>query len=209
MVVSSLLLLVQPTAASTGQPAVVASVAHEPKAPNIPVEKILLDQRDEEMDKVPLSREDLEFMDHFESMSPSAGWKVDPVSRGLTGLAHAPNMPGPLKNHRRHKLPILIDNLEMINFLANIPAQAEFAQLLFMKEVIFPALPSQLTVVKLTIDPCTPAQYNGLTAMVAVDKEKQRVVPAIEDDSDYRQLQSKEEEEAEEEESTAQCFQCV
>ncbi|KAG6878364.1 hypothetical protein C0992_008220 [Termitomyces sp. T32_za158] len=181
---------------------------HEPKAPDTPVEEILLDQQDEEMDEVPLSREDLEFMDHFESMSPSAGRKVVPMSRGLAGLAHAPNMPEPLKNHRGCKLPILIDNLELIDFPVNILARAEFAQLLFMKEVIFPALPSQLTVVKLTIDPCTPVQYDGLTAMAAVDKGKQRAVPAIENDSNYGQSQS-EEEEAKEGESAAQHFQHV
>ncbi|KAG6898014.1 hypothetical protein C0992_007010 [Termitomyces sp. T32_za158] len=154
---------------------------------------------DEEMDKVFLTREDFEFIDHFESMAPSAGQKVGLVSRGLAGLAHAPNVPGPSKNHR-------IDNLELVDFPANIPAQAEFAQLLFMKKVIFPALPSQLTVVKLTIDPHILAQYNRLTATAAVDKGKQRAVPAIKDDSDYGQLQSKEEEEAEEGESATQRF---
>ncbi|KAG6894975.1 hypothetical protein C0992_003707 [Termitomyces sp. T32_za158] len=59
------------------------------------------------------------------------------------------------------------------------------AQLLFMKEVVFPAPPTKLTVVKLTTDSCTPAQYNGLMATVAAGKGKQRAVPAIEDDSDY------------------------
>ncbi|KAG6875936.1 hypothetical protein C0992_001676 [Termitomyces sp. T32_za158] len=112
----------------------------------------------------------------------------------------------PSKNHRGCNLPILIDNLKLIDFLANIPAWAEFAQLLFMKKVIFPALPSQLTVVKLAIDPCTPAQYNGLTATAVVDKGKQRAMPAIEDDSNYGQLQSEEEEEAEEGELAAQNF---
>ncbi|KAG6886546.1 hypothetical protein C0992_003486 [Termitomyces sp. T32_za158] len=209
MAPASLSLLARPTAASTSQLVVVATVVHKLKAPDAPVEEILLDQQDKEMDEVPMTREDLEFMDHFESMAPSAGQKVCPVSRGLAGLAHVPNVPGPSKNHREHKPPIFIDNLELINFPADIPAWAEFAQLLFMKEVIFPALTSQLTVVKLTIDPCTPAQYDGLTAMAVVDKGKQRAVPAIEDDSDYGQLQSEEEEEAEEGELPAQHFQRV
>ncbi|KAG6874552.1 hypothetical protein C0992_007536 [Termitomyces sp. T32_za158] len=148
-----------------------------------------MDQQDEEMDKVPLTREDLEFMDHFESMAPSAGQKVGSVSRGLARSAHVPNVLGPLKNHRGRKPPILIDNLELIDFPVNIPARAEFAQLLFMKEVIFPAPPAQLTVVKLTTDLRTPAQYNGLTATAA--------------------LQSEEVEEAEEGESAAQHFQHV
>ncbi|KAG6875225.1 hypothetical protein C0992_004689, partial [Termitomyces sp. T32_za158] len=98
-------------------------------------------------------------------------------------------------------------NLELVDFPADIPARAEPAQLLFLKEVIFPAPPSQLTVVKLTTDPCTPAQYNGLTATVAAGKGKQRAVPAIEDDSDYGQSQSEEDEEAEEGELAAQRFQ--
>ncbi|KAG6886530.1 hypothetical protein C0992_003550 [Termitomyces sp. T32_za158] len=209
MAPASLSLPAQPTVASTGQTAVMATVAHEPKAPDTPVEESSLDQRDEEMDEVPLTREDLEFMDHFKSMAPSAGQKVGPVSKGLAGLAHAPNVPGPSKNHRGHKPPILIDNLELVDFPADISVRAESAQLLFMKKVIFPAPPSQLTVVKLTIDPRTPAQYDGLTAMLVVDKGKQQVVPTIEDDSDYGQSQSKEEEEAEEGESAAQRFQRV
>ncbi|KAG6888015.1 hypothetical protein C0992_009875 [Termitomyces sp. T32_za158] len=61
-----------------------------------------------------------------------------------------------------------------------------------MKEVTSPALPIQLTVVKLTTDPCTPVQYDGLK-----------------DDSNYKQSQSKEEEEAEEGESATQSFQHV
>ncbi|KAG6893052.1 hypothetical protein C0992_011442, partial [Termitomyces sp. T32_za158] len=73
----------RPTAASTVQPAVVATVAHEPKAPDAPVEESSLDQRDEEMDEMPLTREDIELMDHFESMASSAGQKVGPASRGL------------------------------------------------------------------------------------------------------------------------------
>ncbi|KAG6894674.1 hypothetical protein C0992_005160 [Termitomyces sp. T32_za158] len=142
-------------------------------------------------------------------MAPSAGQKVGPASRGLAGLSHAPNVPGPLKNHRGCKPPILIDNLELVDFPADIPAWAEPTQLLFLKEVIFPAPPSQLTVVKLTTDPCTPPQYDGLMATAAAGKGKQQAVPAIEDDSDYGQLQSEEEEEAEEGELATQRFQRV
>ncbi|KAG6870058.1 hypothetical protein C0992_001162, partial [Termitomyces sp. T32_za158] len=69
MVPSSLSLLARPTAVSTVQPAVVANVAHEPKAPDAPMEESSLDQRDEEMDEVPLTWEDLK------SMAPSAGQK--------------------------------------------------------------------------------------------------------------------------------------
>ncbi|KAG6875571.1 hypothetical protein C0992_003263 [Termitomyces sp. T32_za158] len=175
----------------------VVATAYKPKVPEAPVEEILLDQQDEEMDEVPLFREDLEFMDHFESIAPSAGQKVGPMSRGLAGLVHALNVLGPSKYHRGHKLPIFIGNLELINFPADIPARAEFAQLLFMKEVIFPVPPSQLAVVKLTTDPRTPAKYDGLVATEAAGKEKQRA------------LQSEEEEEAEEGELAAQRFQRV
>ncbi|KAG6888016.1 hypothetical protein C0992_009876 [Termitomyces sp. T32_za158] len=65
-----------PTATSTGQPAVMATAAHKPKMLEVLVQDNLMDQQDEEMDEVPLSREDLEFMDHFECTAPSAGKKV-------------------------------------------------------------------------------------------------------------------------------------
>ncbi|KAG6886489.1 hypothetical protein C0992_003733 [Termitomyces sp. T32_za158] len=201
------MLLAWPTAASTGQLAVVATAVYELKVPAAPVEDILLEQQDEEMKEVPLFKDDLEFIDHFDPIIPSAGKKVGPTSQGLAGLTHASNASGPSKNHRGHKPPILIDNLKLIDFPANIPEQAEAAQLLFMKEVVFLALLAQLPVVKLTTDPCTPTQYNRLVATTAVDKGKQRAVPTIDDNSDYRQLHSKEEEEAEEGKIAAQRFQ--
>ncbi|KAG6893899.1 hypothetical protein C0992_008242, partial [Termitomyces sp. T32_za158] len=40
----------RPTAVSTVQSAVMATVAHELKAPEAPVEEMSLDQQDEEMD---------------------------------------------------------------------------------------------------------------------------------------------------------------
>ncbi|KAG6895974.1 hypothetical protein C0992_011170 [Termitomyces sp. T32_za158] len=183
----------EPTAMSTSQLAVVATAAHEPKAPSVPVKDILLDQRDEEMDKVPWFKDKLEWLDHFNSLILSSGKKVGPTSQGLAGLTHAPNAPGPLKNYKGCKPPILIDNLELIDFPANILDWIEFAQLLFLKKVMFLALSSQLVVVKLTTDPCTPVKYDGLTATRVVDKGTQQAVPTIEDDSDYGQLQSEEE----------------
>ncbi|KAG6878809.1 hypothetical protein C0992_007568, partial [Termitomyces sp. T32_za158] len=80
-------------------PAVMATVAHKPKAPEAPVEDASLDQRDEEIDEVSLFREDLEFMDHFDPIISSAGKKVVPMSRSLAGLSHAPTALGLLKNH--------------------------------------------------------------------------------------------------------------
>ncbi|KAG6874781.1 hypothetical protein C0992_006579 [Termitomyces sp. T32_za158] len=76
MALAPLSLPAWPTAVSTVQLAVVATVAHEPKVPDAPVEERLLDQRDEEMGEVPLTREDHEFMDHFKSMASSAGQKL-------------------------------------------------------------------------------------------------------------------------------------
>ncbi|KAG6895127.1 hypothetical protein C0992_003047 [Termitomyces sp. T32_za158] len=184
MALAPLSLPARPTAASTVQLAVMATVAHEPKVPDAPVEERSLDQRDEEMGKVPLTREDHEFMDHFESMASSAGQNVGPASRGLAGLSYAPNVLGPSKNHKR--------------------AQAAHS---YRQPGAAP--PSQLTVVKLTTDPCMPVQYNGLTATAAAGKGKQWAMPTIEDDSDYEQLQSEEEEEAKEGESAAQRFQHV
>ncbi|KAG6878159.1 hypothetical protein C0992_008536 [Termitomyces sp. T32_za158] len=168
-----LVLPVWPTAMSTGQLAVVATAAHELKVLPVPVENILLDQQDEEIDEVPWLKNDLGLMDHFDPIIPSAGKKVGPLSPGLAGLTHALNALGSLKNHWGCKPPILIDNLELIDFPVNIPEQAETAQLLFMKEVVFQALPAQLTVVKLTTDSCTLVQYDGLVATMAVDKGKQ------------------------------------
>ncbi|KAG6871623.1 hypothetical protein C0992_010587, partial [Termitomyces sp. T32_za158] len=107
MAPAPLSLLVRPTAASTVQPAVMATVAHKLKAPDTPMEESSLDQRDEEMDEVPLTREDLEFMDHFESMAPSAGQKVGPANRGLASLSHAPNVPGSQKTTEGTSRPFL------------------------------------------------------------------------------------------------------
>ncbi|KAG6883385.1 hypothetical protein C0992_008848, partial [Termitomyces sp. T32_za158] len=175
--------------------------------PDAPMMELSLDQQDEEMDEVPLFREDLEFMDHFNLIFPSAGTKVGSVSWGLAGSTHAQTAPEPLKNHWGHKPLILIDNLELIDFPANILEQADAAQLLFMKEVMFQAPPTQLTVVKLTTDPCTLAQYDGLVATAVVDKGKQQAVPTIKDDSNYGQSHLAEEKEAKEGEMAAQCFQ--
>ncbi|KAG6888673.1 hypothetical protein C0992_007880 [Termitomyces sp. T32_za158] len=181
----------------------------EPKVPLVPVKEVLLEQQDEEIDEVLLFKDELEWLNNIDPIILSGERKVGPVSQGLAGSTHAPNAPGPLKNHRGCKPPIFIDNLELVDFPAYILEQEEPAQLLFLKEVVFPVLPSQLKVVKLTTDPCTPVQYNGLVAARAANKGKQQVVPAIKDDSHYGQLQSEEEEEAKEGEMAAQRFQHV
>ncbi|KAG6895058.1 hypothetical protein C0992_003336, partial [Termitomyces sp. T32_za158] len=72
---------------------------------------------------------------------------------------------------------------------------------------IVPSGGQKLSVVKLTTNPCTPAQYDGPMATSAVGKGKQWAVPAIEDNSNYGQSHSKEEEEAEEGEMVMERFQ--
>ncbi|KAG6884094.1 hypothetical protein C0992_007003, partial [Termitomyces sp. T32_za158] len=95
----------------------------------------------------------------------------------------------------------------LVDFPVDIPEWAEPAQLLFLKGVVFLALPSQLMVVKLTTDMHTPAQYNELVATREADKGKQQAVPTIKDNSNYGQWQSEEEEEAKEGEMATQRFQ--
>ncbi|KAG6874540.1 hypothetical protein C0992_007577 [Termitomyces sp. T32_za158] len=72
---------------------------------------------------------------------------------------------------------------------------------------------AQFEVVPLATDPRTPAQYDGMMAKAAktaaASKGKQWVIPTVEDNSDYRQLSSKQEEEEEEGEMAAQRFQHV
>ncbi|KAG6893434.1 hypothetical protein C0992_009986, partial [Termitomyces sp. T32_za158] len=148
-------------------------------------------------------------MDHFDPIVLSGGQKVGPASRGLAGLTHAPNALGSSKNHQGHKLPIFLNNLEPVSFPADIPVRAEPAELLFMKAVVFPLPLAQLSMVKLTPNPHTSAQYDRLIVTSAVGKGKQWAVPAIEDDRDYGQLHSKEEEEAEEGKMATEHFQHV
>ncbi|KAG6876319.1 hypothetical protein C0992_013380 [Termitomyces sp. T32_za158] len=168
--------------------AVVATVAHELKAPDAPVEERSLDQRDEEMDEVPLIREDLEFIDHFKSMAPSAGQKVG--LRAQAAHSYRQSGAGQLSNGHSGAGRAGPATLYEGSYL---PSSAQPVD----------------SVVKLSIDPRTPAQYDELMATAAVDKGKQRAVPAIEDDSNYGQLQSKEEEEAKEGELATQRFQRV
>ncbi|KAG6882193.1 hypothetical protein C0993_011630, partial [Termitomyces sp. T159_Od127] len=98
--------------------------------------------------------------------------------------------------------------LKIVDFSANIPEQAEAAQMLFMKAMVFPAPPEQVVVVALPTDLCTPVQYDGIVATMAAEKGKHCEVPPINNDSNYGELQFKEEEE-EEGKTPTQCLQCI
>ncbi|KAG6867274.1 hypothetical protein C0993_005081, partial [Termitomyces sp. T159_Od127] len=99
--------------------------------------------------------------------------------------------------------------LEIVDFPTNIMEQAEAAQMSFMKAMVFPALPEQVVVVALPTDLLTPAQYDGIVATAAAKKGKHCEVSPVNNDSDYGELQSKEEEEKEEGKMPAQHFQHV
>ncbi|KAG6876501.1 hypothetical protein C0992_012752 [Termitomyces sp. T32_za158] len=121
--------------------------------------------------------------------------KVGPTNRGLAESSHASGTPGPSKSHWGHKPPIMIDWLEVVDFPADIPEWAGPTQMLFLKAILIPAPPTQLMVVVVPTDLRTPVQYDGLTVTAAADKSKQRMVPSIDNDSNYGELPSKEEEE--------------
>ncbi|KAG6883827.1 hypothetical protein C0992_007673 [Termitomyces sp. T32_za158] len=162
---SSLFMLAWPTAASTAPSLVGTSVA---KAQEAPLDELLLEQQDKKMDEVPLTREKLALLD---AIDPS--WQD---GQGLAVLSHAPDALGPTKSHFGCKLFLDASKLEYVKFLANILERAEPCQMLFIKAILILAPLVQVTVVMLTTDPCTPAQYDGLTATLAANKGKRHAV---------------------------------
>ncbi|KAG6884363.1 hypothetical protein C0993_011798 [Termitomyces sp. T159_Od127] len=145
-----------------------------------------------------------------------AGGAVPPLKgtaglprHGLPAVSQALDAPGPYKTHWGQKLPLAASQLEIVDFSANIQERAEAAQMLFMKAMVFSAPLELVVVVVMSTDLHTPVQYNGIVATVAAKKGKRYEVPPINDDSDYRELQSKEEEEEEENKTPAQCFQHI
>ncbi|KAG6899141.1 hypothetical protein C0993_000306 [Termitomyces sp. T159_Od127] len=124
--------------------------------------------------------------------------------------SHKPGLrrPRPSKSHQEKKPPLAALQLEIVDFLANILEQAEPTQMLFMKAMVFLALPEQSIVVALTTDLCTPVQYDRIVATAAVKKGKHCDVLLVDNDSDYGESQSEEEEE-EEGKMPAQCFQHI
>ncbi|KAG6882581.1 hypothetical protein C0992_011290, partial [Termitomyces sp. T32_za158] len=122
-------------------------------------------------------------------------------------------MQGPSRPPRGRKPPLKVEDMELVEFPAGVPARAEAAWLIFMAPIVVPAPAAQFDVVIVATDPRTPAQYDGLMAEVAktaaASKGKQQVVPTEEDDSDYGQSSSEAEEEEEEGKTPAQRFQRV
>ncbi|KAG6898647.1 hypothetical protein C0993_005361 [Termitomyces sp. T159_Od127] len=149
-----------------------------------------------------------------EEMVPVDIGSAAPPSKGTVGLPrHGPsamsqalNALEPFKTHQRQKPPLAASQLEIVDFPANIPEQAEAAQMLFMKAMVFLALPEQVVVVVMPTDPCTPAQYDGIVATMAAKKGKHCEAPPADNDSNYRESQSKEEEEEEEGKTPTQHF---
>ncbi|KAG6870171.1 hypothetical protein C0993_005052, partial [Termitomyces sp. T159_Od127] len=103
--------------------------------------------------------------------------------------------------------------MEIVNFPAGVPVQADAAQLVFMLPITVPAPAAQFEVVVVATDPHTLAQYDGLMAEAAktsaASKGKTKAVPTEEDASDYGQSSKEEEEEEEEGKTPTQCFQRV
>ncbi|KAG6895010.1 hypothetical protein C0993_010320 [Termitomyces sp. T159_Od127] len=103
--------------------------------------------------------------------------------------------------------------MEIVDFPAGVPTQADTTQLLFMLPITVPAPAAQFEVVVVATDPCTLAQYDGLMAEAAktsaASKGKTKAVPTEEDASDYGQSSKEDEEEEEEGETPTQRFQRV
>ncbi|KAG5349413.1 hypothetical protein C0989_004054 [Termitomyces sp. Mn162] len=114
---------------------------------------------------------------------------------------------------RGRKPPLKVDNMEIVDFPAGVPMQADATQLLFMLPITVPAPAVQFEVVMVATDPCTLAQYDGLMAEAAktsaASKGKTKAIPTEEDSSDYGQSSKEEEEEEEEGKTPTQRFQHV
>ncbi|KAG6884949.1 hypothetical protein C0992_005572 [Termitomyces sp. T32_za158] len=95
----------QPTVAPVQPLGSMVSAVKELKAPEAPMLELSLEQRNEEMEDVLWFQDDLELMNHFNSIIPSSAKKVGPASKGLAGSSHAPGGLGPSKSHRGCKLP--------------------------------------------------------------------------------------------------------
>ncbi|KAG6877143.1 hypothetical protein C0992_010719, partial [Termitomyces sp. T32_za158] len=59
------------------------------------------------------------------------------------------------------------------------------AQMLFLKAILIPVLPTQLKIMVMATNLRTPVQYDGLMAMAAAEKGKQHAGPTIDDESNY------------------------
>ncbi|KAG6867331.1 hypothetical protein C0993_004305 [Termitomyces sp. T159_Od127] len=170
--------------------------------------QMVLKSGDREMGEVLLTMNKMGHLNMGGLAPPSKVMKGLPRHRP-SAASKALDAPGPSKSHLGQKLPLTASQLEIVDFPANIPEWAEAIQMLFMKAVVFPALPEQPVVVTLTTDLCTPAQYDGIVATMVAKKGKHCVMPLVNDNSNYRESQSKEEEEEEEGKTPTQCFQHI
>ncbi|KAG6875739.1 hypothetical protein C0992_002592 [Termitomyces sp. T32_za158] len=185
-------------------------------APEVPLAELSLEQQDEEMIDAPVDQDEMALMGAIEAGTRTRApisQAADPSTQGLTTSVHAPAMQGPSRLPRGRKPPLKVEDMELVEFPAGVPAHAEAARLIFMVPIVVPTPAAQFDVVIVATDPRTPAQYDGLMAeaakTAAASKGKQRVVPTEEDDSDYGQLSLEVEEEEEEGEMPAQRFQRV
>ncbi|KAG6882269.1 hypothetical protein C0993_011306, partial [Termitomyces sp. T159_Od127] len=153
----------QPVATFSGQSAAVTWVSVALTAPKAPgVQKVM----DKEMGVV------------------EAGGAVPPP-KGTTGqlrcepsaASQVLEAPGPSKTYWGKKPPLAASQLEIMDFPANIPQQAETAQMLFMKAIVFPASSEQVAVVIVPTDPRTPVQYNEIVATAMTKKGKHYEAP--------------------------------
>ncbi|KAG6895390.1 hypothetical protein C0993_009618 [Termitomyces sp. T159_Od127] len=185
-------------------------------APDVPLAELSLEQRDEEMSDMPLDQDEMAWLDTMNSgacMHTSVSQTAGPPNRGLVMAAMGPGMQGPARPSWGHKPPLKVDNMEIVNFPAGVPTQADAVQLLFMVLITVPAPAAQFEVVVVATDPHTPAQYDGLMAEAAktsaASKGKTKAIPMEEDASDYGQSSEEDEEEEEEGETPAERFQRV
>ncbi|KAG6894840.1 hypothetical protein C0993_010607, partial [Termitomyces sp. T159_Od127] len=198
-------------------PATLAQAAPiKPWMPDAPLAELSLEQQDEEMSDVPLDQDKMAWLDVMNSgtcMCTSVSQTAGPLSRRLAMASMGPSMQRPSRPSRGRKPPLKVDNMEIVDFPAGVPTQADAAQLLFMLPITVPAPATQFEVVVVATDPCTPAQYDGLMAEVAktmaASKGKTKTVPTEEDASDYGQSSEEDEEEEEEGETPTQRFQRV
>ncbi|KAG6874681.1 hypothetical protein C0993_012648, partial [Termitomyces sp. T159_Od127] len=155
----------------------------------------------------------LDAMNSGARMRTSVSQTAGPPNRGLAMAAMGPGMQGPSRPSRGRKPPLKVDNMEIVDFPAGVPTQADTVQLLFILPITVPAPAAQFEVVVVATDLRTPAQYDGLMAeaakTMAASKGKTKAVPTEEDASDYGQSSKEDEEEEEEGEMPAQRFQHV
>ncbi|KAG6867675.1 hypothetical protein C0993_012540 [Termitomyces sp. T159_Od127] len=118
------------------------------------------------------------------AVTPPKGTMGQP-RRGPSVASQALEAPWLSKTHQGQKPLLAASQLKILDFPANIPQQAEAAQMLFMKAIVFLAPPEQVAVVVVPTDLCTPVQYDGIVATVAAEKAKHHEAPLVDNNSNY------------------------